>query len=498
MASNTYLASGIYRVSLTVTDNDAESDVGETIAVIGEGNLPPTADAAGPYAADVGVDINFNGSASSDPDGTIMSWDWNFGDDTTGSGEMVTHAYAASADYNVTLTVTDDDGTPASASTVAQVAAVADLSVGAISVSPSSVGLGAEATYTIPVNNAGPSEDPGVTALITLPGNATFGSSSATQGTCAEDAGTVTCDLGAIAGAGSATITVIVTAPSEPSSMTLSASVSGLAIDPTPDDNTASSDVSVQDTIDVTVEVRGGGSVGPLEFAFAALFVGIALLMRRRAVPMVTVAALAILLYPASDSWAQTDNVWYIGGSAGSSQGNYDANDLTSDLSGLGWSLSNASVDDSDTAWKVFGGVNLSKVFGVEAGYFDLGEITSTFDASVTPAEVDELLRDASEVDGFLASGIYAAGTARFSFADDRFAIFGKAGFAAWNKETNATVINGATGAGAAEDSGVNGMLGIGANWYFLRNFGVRAEYERYNVGRWVDMISVGVEYKFD
>jgi PKD repeat protein len=51
---------------------------------------------------------SFDGSASSDPDGTVTSWAWNFGDNTTGTGQSTSHTYAAAGTYTVTLTVTDN------------------------------------------------------------------------------------------------------------------------------------------------------------------------------------------------------------------------------------------------------------------------------------------------------------------------------------------------------------------------------------------------------
>ncbi len=47
---------------------------------------------------------------STDPDGTIASWLWNFGDGSTKSGEQVNHSYDSAGTYNVTLKVTDDGG----------------------------------------------------------------------------------------------------------------------------------------------------------------------------------------------------------------------------------------------------------------------------------------------------------------------------------------------------------------------------------------------------
>ncbi len=56
----------------------------------------------------VGETVTFNASASYDPDGTIGSYAWDFGDDTSGSGMTTTHAYDASGTYTVTLIVTDN------------------------------------------------------------------------------------------------------------------------------------------------------------------------------------------------------------------------------------------------------------------------------------------------------------------------------------------------------------------------------------------------------
>jgi hypothetical protein len=54
--------------------------------------------------------VTLDGSGSSDPDGSIVTYAWDFGDGTTGSGVTVTHIYPSAGDFTVTLTVTDDDG----------------------------------------------------------------------------------------------------------------------------------------------------------------------------------------------------------------------------------------------------------------------------------------------------------------------------------------------------------------------------------------------------
>ena len=71
---------------------------------------PPVAVISAPSAALVGEVVTFDGSGSSDSDGTIVSYSWDFGDTNTDTGVTVTHAYAAVGVYTVNLTVTDDDG----------------------------------------------------------------------------------------------------------------------------------------------------------------------------------------------------------------------------------------------------------------------------------------------------------------------------------------------------------------------------------------------------
>lgn len=80
------------------------------------GNYPPTASvAATPTSGMVPLTVSFNGSGSSDSDGTISSYNWNFGDGYSASGMTVNHTYQNSGNFTATLTVTDNGGATGSA-----------------------------------------------------------------------------------------------------------------------------------------------------------------------------------------------------------------------------------------------------------------------------------------------------------------------------------------------------------------------------------------------
>ncbi len=119
--SHSYAAAGTYNVSLVVTDNDGNTDSATSTATISDPPQPPVADANGPYSALVDESITFDGTGSSDPDGTIVSYAWDFGDGNTGTGATPTHAYAVAAVYNVSLVVTDNDGNTHSATSTATI-----------------------------------------------------------------------------------------------------------------------------------------------------------------------------------------------------------------------------------------------------------------------------------------------------------------------------------------------------------------------------------------
>ncbi len=119
IAAHTYTNAGTYMAILTVTDNNGAID-DATISVVVD--ALPEAIIMPIETVLLGETTNFDGSDSNDSDGNIVSYAWNFGDSSTGSGETTMHTYSSAGSYTVTLTITDDFGNTdtATATAVAQ------------------------------------------------------------------------------------------------------------------------------------------------------------------------------------------------------------------------------------------------------------------------------------------------------------------------------------------------------------------------------------------
>ena len=119
-ASHSFTEAGSYTVSLTVTDNDGLTNTATTTIVVNEEviALAPTAEiTANINSGDAPLPVNFSGSNSSDSDGTIVSYAWDFGDGSTDSGVNASYSFTEAGSYTVSLTVTDNDGLTNTATT---------------------------------------------------------------------------------------------------------------------------------------------------------------------------------------------------------------------------------------------------------------------------------------------------------------------------------------------------------------------------------------------
>ncbi len=99
---------GVYLLRLTAGDSllSASGDVQITVSPNGS----PVARPGGPYAGSTGQVLTFDGSGSSDPENEPLTYNWTFGDGSSATGAVVTHAFPTADTYTVTLTVRDPEG----------------------------------------------------------------------------------------------------------------------------------------------------------------------------------------------------------------------------------------------------------------------------------------------------------------------------------------------------------------------------------------------------
>ena len=108
--SHAYQKGGDYTVSVT-----ADNGQGFSCSVAADSthikvSSTPLADAGENLTCCVGKNANFDASQSSSPDGSALSYHWDFGDGQSSDDKMTTHAYEKSGNYRVILTVKDNSG----------------------------------------------------------------------------------------------------------------------------------------------------------------------------------------------------------------------------------------------------------------------------------------------------------------------------------------------------------------------------------------------------
>ena len=119
---HTYTEEGTYTVTLTVIDESSRIGVAKKEVDILYRNQAPVASLEATYGG-VGqqVKVNsiafFDGGASSDPDGDVLEFEWDFGDGAKSTLLRPNHEYTSTGNYTVTLTVTDPSNESSTAET---------------------------------------------------------------------------------------------------------------------------------------------------------------------------------------------------------------------------------------------------------------------------------------------------------------------------------------------------------------------------------------------
>lgn len=156
--THTYTVAGTYNAVLTVTDDNGATDTA-TVTITANANQAPTAVAnATPTAGQVPLTIAFVGGGSTDADGSIVGYSWDFGDSNTANTADVSHTYGATGTYNAVLTVTDDNGATDTASITIDVNPVPNVPPTAVA---SCVPTSGKEPLTVVCNSSGSSDSDG-------------------------------------------------------------------------------------------------------------------------------------------------------------------------------------------------------------------------------------------------------------------------------------------------------------------------------------------------
>jgi PKD repeat protein len=142
---------------LTATVGSASNRATMLTVVLAPGSGTPPAANQAPTAAFASscaqAQCSFDGRGSTDPDGTVAAYAWDFGDGATASGPAATHTFATSGDHTVRLTVTDDHGaTGTTTATVTVAPAVPAGSIGLRGMAETSARGARSALLTVPAS----------------------------------------------------------------------------------------------------------------------------------------------------------------------------------------------------------------------------------------------------------------------------------------------------------------------------------------------------------
>jgi uncharacterized delta-60 repeat protein/uncharacterized repeat protein (TIGR01451 family) len=160
-------------------------------------------------------------------------------------------AFAAALQPDTKLVLAGRAGLDLALARYGTTSAPADLSI-TKSASPDPALVGGQLTYTLAVTNNGPSQATGVNLTDTLPSTVIFDSAIATQGSCTQTSGVVTCNLDSLATGAAAQITILVT-PTQPGTILNVAQVAGNESDPNPNNNSAQASTSVSPAVDLSI-----------------------------------------------------------------------------------------------------------------------------------------------------------------------------------------------------------------------------------------------------
>ncbi|MHC8440720.1 MAG: outer membrane beta-barrel protein [Candidatus Eutrophobiaceae bacterium] len=205
----------------------------------------------------------------------------------------------------------------------------------------------------------------------------------------------------------------------------------------------------------------------------------------KRNVQLSWLASVLLLIQPSVHA---DERAVYFGGSAGTAFYDNVEVEFEERLPSVNW-----DIDDREFAWKGFVGVSLHEYFAIEFSYRDVNDFSVNGELS----EVGYSNSGALSFDAFTFSGLF-----RWPVQED-FSVFAILGGARWEAKGHSTqkldsneIDDVIEVTNAVKDDGIDFLAGIGAEYEFGNELGVRFDAERLFIeGEDLMMLSVGLEY---
>jgi len=182
----------------------------------------------------------------------------------------------------------------------------------------------------------------------------------------------------------------------------------------------------------------------------------------------------------------------YLGASAGVATSTADQGDLQRDVDDIFPGSQVTDYDDEDLAWKLYAGFRFNRPFAIEAGWVELGRITS--EISTSAPDVEGFLKQVEEIHPFLGAGPFLG--ARYYIIDtNRFHLGLGAGIWRWNAEVETKAASGEKMDPDADE--FDPYFGVNAIWDFTERFSIRGDFERYYLDDFeADVITAGLQFR--
>jgi PKD repeat protein len=152
IVTHAYTSADGYTITLKVKDDKQLANSTQVIVTIID--YPQADFTYSPAVPLIGETVTFDASASTPNGGSIESYQWDFGDDSTGSGAIVTHAYSNVGNYTVVLNVTDTEGLW-NTKTKTVTISLHNIAITDLTATPTTVKIGQQVSIAVTVVNKG-------------------------------------------------------------------------------------------------------------------------------------------------------------------------------------------------------------------------------------------------------------------------------------------------------------------------------------------------------